>query len=761
MVEHNPKVSRRARIARERWRSANKQNIDMYHMMHEFIYGQQWTKDEEDDMIKTFRKTPLTANKLATMANTLLGEQQQNTAQIEVVPMSGCDEHTINYRELIIKDIIFSNDADTVIQVAAKQAAVGGAGAYCIDTDYCHENSFDLDICFRHHKDATRFYFDLGAEHINKIDGLHAGYDSRMTRDRFRQEYGKDIEEEVLKTSEITQSTEEIALATEPNNAFGEDPFTWIDDDSVSILDHYERQYKKVMLYKLSNGRTVEQSELDELIENSKKKNAALQMMHQQEQMQQMMQQQSQEQGGGQQQQPGPQEDILAGLNGMPQQPQQLPQEQEPENPDVMTIWDDDEPVRIEDKKEIRKYKVMHYKICGEYILDKSEFPSQHLPIIFMDNNSHYTKDGKQIWRSFFGDAVDSQRYINYIRTQCAYLLKISRWDQWIGSKKNVASIDTQRNWRDPTAVQGMLTFDESPSGIRPEQVRMPELSQSLFQQYQTAIDDLYTCTGLYPAHLGSSGDEASGKAINARTRQGSYATYVYFNSIKRAQAAGGVIVNEMIPKVYDTERVLSLMTPDGRQSVTVNKEDDFGNIENDIRKGTYLVRILPGPSYQQQKQEALQSLQAAYQIDPSTFRMTADLFADNLPLSNTIEIRNRFKTMVPPEIIEAGKSGKNPTPQGPTPEQQQMQMQQQAMQMKAQEKQKELELKAQEIQLKQQQIAMEAQFKIQELETQRVEAASKLQEQILRYKAESERTQIDSEMSHADNIVRILTHKI
>jgi len=296
-----------------------------------------------------------------------------------------------------------------------------------------------------------------------------------------------------------------------------------------------------------------------------------------------------------------------------------------------MTLWDNGEMVRIEDKRPSKRHKIIHYRIAGNYILDQTEFPSEQLPLVFVDNNSYYDKTGKQITRSFFGDCRDTQRYINYLRTQSAYILKVSRYDQWIGSKKNVASLDTQRNWRDPTAIQGMLTYDESPAGNKPEQIRPPELSVSLFQQYQLAIEDLYTSTGLYPARMGNNGDEASGKAIDARTRQGSYTTYVFFNSINRAIATGGEIVNEMIPRVYDTERVMTLMMPDeGMKNITINKQrDEYGEqIENDIRKGTYQVRLKPGPSFEGQKEQALQSLREVLQADPTAFNLIADLYA-------------------------------------------------------------------------------------------------------------------------------------
>lgn len=776
MARQNEKLARKARIACEKWRGYFKRNIDLYHLMHSFVLGEQWTPDEEDDMIKTFRKTPLTANKLATMSNSLLGEQQQNTPQLQVVPMSGCDENTAQLRELIVKDIMFSSNATTAYQVAASQAAIGGFGAFCVMTDYTHSKSFDLDILFYHFKDATRCYWDMGAESINKTDGSYCGYVSRMTRSKFREVYGKEVEQNILKNGGITQTEEEIALAVQPNET--DDPFTWADDESITIIDHFVRKHEKDTLYKLSNGHVLNQEEMDALIESSRQTNERNQQM----QLEQMLLSGDMSQMGdaendepsaidGMSQSPDGfgitgGHDILPSDNGMqaPRYGDQSDQPLERADDDVMTLWDEGEIVRIEDRRASKRHKIIHYRFAGNYELDKTEFPSEQLPLVFVDNNSYYDKTGKQVTRSFFGDCRDTQRYINYLRTQSAYILKSSRYDQWIGSKKNVASLDTQRNWRDPSALQGMLTYDESPNGNKPEQIRPPELSASLFQQYQLAIEDLYTCTGLYPARMGNNGDEASGKAIDARTRQGSYSTYVFFNSINRAIATGGEIVNEMIPRVYDTERVLTLMMPDeGMKNITINRQtDEYGErIENDIRKGVYEVRLKPGPSYEGQKEEALQSLREVLQADPTAFNLIADLYAENLPLANTIEIKNRLKTRVSPAIIEAGKTGKMPQQQGPSPEEQAVQIQAQAQQADAQFKQAQIQMKVQELAIKEKEMQADIEIERMKLEIAQMELAGSIEEQRMRYLAEQNRTESDSAIAHADNLVKIMTHKI
>lgn len=735
MVKKAVRVAKRARIAAEKWRQYWQYNINNYHQMHEFVLGKQW-EDEEQNMLKTYKKVPLTFNKLGTLANNLLGEQQQNTPQLQVIPMENCDEETAHLRELIVKDLIFSSGAKVAYQVAASQDAIGGFGAFLWDTAYAHKKSFDVDIVARYFKDATLCYWDVGAEHRNKIDGMVCGYLSRMTRLKFREVFGRDLEEKITHIDGISAPAEEVALATDTNGQ-GE-PFSWVDDDGITIQHHYERKFKKDTLYKLSNGSIYNQEEMDNLVEKSREHVLQLEMMM----------------------------GLGAGIDEGEGDVSGAAQEIVSASEDVMTLYDRGEPVRIVDSRSIKKSIIHYYKLAGDYILEDTVFPAENLPLIFLSSKSYYDKNGKQITKSFFEDAKDAQRYLNYLGTQSAYMLKVSRYDQWIGSKKNVSSNDTAQVWRDPLSVQGMLTFDESPGGVVPQQTRPPELSQSLLTQYERAMNDLYTSTGLYPTRLGEQGNEVSGAAIDARTRQGSYATFTFFNAINMAITAGGQIVNEMIPVVYDAERTISLMTPDeGQKTLVINRQaDEYGEIiENDIRQGTYEVRLIAGPSYEGQKAQALESLNMVLQANPQLLNLFADLYAENLPLPNTIEIKNRLKTIVPPQIIEAGKTGKLPQDQSnqPSPEQQAMIMQQQMAQMEMQAKAQELELKQQELVLKAQKQQAETEREMARLETERLEVAAQLEEQKLRYLAETHRTNSDAAIAHADNITKILTHKI
>jgi hypothetical protein len=157
-----------------------------------------------------------------------------------------------------------------------------------------------------------------------------------------------------------------------------------------------------------------------------------------------------------------------------------------------------------------------------------------------------------------------------------------------------------------------------------------------------------------------------------------------------------------------------------------------------------------------------LEALQMVLKNDPSLFKLVADMYAENLPLANSIEIRNRLKTIVPPEIIEAGKTGKPAQKESnkPSPEEMQMQMQQQQLMMQAKQKEAELMIKQKELMRKTQEMNQKMMNEMQKLETERLEAAAGLQEQELRYQAEMQKTSADLNIAHANNLIKILTHQ-
>jgi hypothetical protein len=673
----------------DKWEKYWTINRSLYYEWIDFVLGDQWREDESK-LFERYNKIPLMMNKLGVLTNHMLGDQIQNTPNLQISPDEDVPVQEAQVRAALVKNISLNSDAKTVYQTAYGQAVVGGYGAYRIGTEYLHKRSFKQQIKIYDFSDPNMCYWDIAAKHRCKTDGMYSGFKTRVSRKWFRNKYGKNIESQIGSSSVTEDST--MAFA---------------DDDSITIVDDFEKEGKSITLYHLSDDSVVDEKEFKAL------------------------------------------EKVK--IDGK------------------KIILKDGMPVTVLDKRDEVEYTIKHRQIAGDYVLDETDFPvvsGEILPVIFVDQRSYYTKQGQQITRSFFKDVKDAQKYLNYIATQSAYMLKISRYDQFIMPRKCAAAPDTMQQWRDPSVVNGALYYDEVPSGDKPEQLRPPELSQSLMQQYERTLMDISSGTGLYNTQLGEMGNEVSGTAINNRNKRGNKNTQIPRNSLDISIAMGGELINDMIPKVYDTERDMVLPMPDAEdQRISINKPaDEYGlSTENDMTQGRYKIRLKPGPSYEEQKQEALESLQLVLNADHSgqVFPMIADLYVENLPLDNNIELRNRLRTMVPPEIIEAGKTGKPLPPKQPqpSPDELKMQMKQQELQQKEQHAQMEFQAKMQKMELEKAEIQRKAIESHQDmtmawekLMSDEKKAQADLEKQMLIYKAEQDRLEHD---------MMISTHKV
>ena len=89
----------------------------------------------------------------------------------------------------------------------------------------------------------------------------------------------------------------------------------------------------------------------------------------------------------------------------------------------------------------------------------------------------------------------------------------------------------------------------------------------------------------------------------------------------------------------------------------------------------------------------ALEFFQQTIQANPQTFPLIADLWAQNLEIQYRDQVAERFKTLVPPQVL-AKEEGKELPPQPPSPQEKAMQMEMKFKQAELQEKQEELRLR-------------------------------------------------------------------
>lgn len=340
-------------------------------------------------------------------------------------------------------------------------------------------------------------------------------------------------------------------------------------------------------------------------------------------------------------------------------------------------ILDDIPTIRAE--RNSKDYKIRQYMLTQNQIIEYTDWPSKYLPLIFVDGDSNFI-NGQQYTRSFIHEAKDAQKFVNYVGSEVAAEIKNRRREQWIGTPDNI--LGNEQMWRNPELQSGILIAKPDPkTGAMPNKLPPWELSQSLLLQYQRGCQDMREILG-FSENEALQGRDMSGKARRERKLEGSMSAYVYFDNLNQAIEQGGRVVLDLLPMIAgDDQRHMVVSKADGRtDSVVLNQQMRDGSVENTLEGGDYDIEIDTGPSFAVQKDIALEFFQQTIQANPQTFPLIADLWAKNLDVQYMPQIAERFKNLVPPQIL-AKEEGKELPPQPPSPQEQMMQAEMKAKQ--------------------------------------------------------------------------------
>ena len=270
-----------------------------------------------------------------------------------------------------------------------------------------------------------------------------------------------------------------------------------------------------------------------------------------------------------------------------------------------------------------------------------------------------------------------------------------------------------------------------------PARSQPPMASSGLLQAKAGAADDIKSSTGQYDSSLGATSNERSGRAILAREKQSDTGTYHYVDNLARAIRYATRQLVDLIPKIYDTQRIARIIGLDGEtdqamidptQPMPVKKiQNEQGIVIKKIYNpnvGKYDVAVTTGPSYMTKRQESLDAMSQLLQGNPQLWAVAGDLFIKHMDWPGAQEMAARFAKTIDPKLLS---NEDDPALQAANQQMQAMGKEMDQMHMMLQNVNKSME--AQDLQVKQ----FEAEVKAYDAETKRISAvqASMSPEQI------------------------------
>ena len=320
--------------------------------------------------------------------------------------------------------------------------------------------------------------------------------------------------------------------------------------------------------------------------------------------------------------------------------------------------------------------KVKHCKINGFEVLESNDWAGDWIPVVRVVGNE-FEIDGRIHVSGIVRNAKDAQRMYNYWVSQEAEMLALAPKAPFIGYGGQFEGYETQWKTANTTnwpylEVNPDVTDGAGGTLPLPQRAQPPMASSGLLQAKAGASDDIKSTTGQYDSSLGATSNERSGKAIMARERQTDTGTYHYVDNLARAIRHITRQIINLVPKIYDTQRVARIMGEDGEpdsakidpmQQEPVKKIVDQNGIEIDRiynpGVGTYDVMVTTGPSYMTKRQEALESMGQLLQGNPQLWAVAGDLFIKNMDWPGAQEMAKRFAKTIDPKLMD--DSNKDP----------------------------------------------------------------------------------------------------
>lgn len=317
--------------------------------------------------------------------------------------------------------------------------------------------------------------------------------------------------------------------------------------------------------------------------------------------------------------------------------------------------------------RDIQEDQVEWFLIAGDKILERNEWPGRYIPIVRCVGEETII-EGELDRKGHTRAMKDAQRVYNYWSSSAVEQVALQGKTPYIAPIAAFEGLETHWQQANTTnfAYLGYNGYDDKGQPIPPPQRQPPPvMAQAYITGMQISSQEIKEVSGQFQAELGMQSNETSGVAIQQRQRQGDNATYHYIDNLAMAIRFTGKILIDLIPKIYDTPRVIKIMAEDGvEHQVTIDPKAQQAYLEKQQEQkevvqsifnpnvGKYDVEADIGPAYATRRQEAFNAFLQIMSQNKDLMHIAGDLMfkAADFPMAD--ELAERLKRLIPPQVM-------------------------------------------------------------------------------------------------------------
>lgn len=326
--------------------------------------------------------------------------------------------------------------------------------------------------------------------------------------------------------------------------------------------------------------------------------------------------------------------------------------------------------------------------------VDKKEWPGSYLPIITVVGKE-LNVNGEIVRKGIVRDLKDPARMVNYSYSASVETLALQNKVPYLASSESIENFEDiwgAANLENRAYLPWNAYDEEGRQLPKPERQAPAVMPSAQVQMLQLSTEEMRAASGQQNANFGIKSEAASGVGIQRLKAQGEIATFHFPDNLARALTYEMRVLVDLIPKIYDTKRIVRILGLDGKESKAVldpEMQQPYGEAQGDeageIQKifnplmGRYDVAISTGPSYQTQRQEAADTLTELTNRNPQIMQVAGDIVMRSYDFPMAEEMAKRLEKTLPPNLLDK-KEGEQELP--PQVQQQMQEMQQQVEQL-------------------------------------------------------------------------------
>jgi hypothetical protein len=324
--------------------------------------------------------------------------------------------------------------------------------------------------------------------------------------------------------------------------------------------------------------------------------------------------------------------------------------------------------ITIIERRDTYKKQLKWCKVTAMQVLEEGDWAGKYIPIIPVYGQSCII-DAKHKKFGLVRMAKDPQRMYNYWTTALTESVALAPKAKWVmaeGQDEGHENEWAMANIKAMPVLRYKQTDTEGRTAPAPQRLQPEPPPAGIVTATQGMSNDLMTVVGIYdPSQLPQG--NMSGKALAGQQQQVDMVNFHYYDNLTRSIAYCGRIILDLIPKIYDTERVMRIIGADEKpEIITLNQrvttEEGVDKILNDVSVGRYDVVMDTGPGFATKRQEASESMMSLLAADPTLMQTAGDLIFRNMDFPGAEIIADRMaasnplaqideKSDIPPQV--------------------------------------------------------------------------------------------------------------